>query len=226
VRHQPDRRALHHRRRGRPRCHRARRGAVRPPARMGRVADLPLLTEGKRPQGIPRLPWFSGSAQQPGSVQMSRIGAAATDIAQLVDGARINGRVYSDPDVFELEMDRLFGRAWIILGHESRVPERGSYFLGRVGRAPVIVVRNDAGGVSVLHNRCAHRGPAVCARRTGRARNFVCPYHGWTYDLTGRLVSVPLKEDYGDAFPWEKRRLEPVARTAMYRGFIFASLAA
>jgi phenylpropionate dioxygenase-like ring-hydroxylating dioxygenase large terminal subunit len=106
------------------------------------------------------------------------------------------------------------------------VPEPGSFMLGRMGRYPVIMVRGQDGVVRVLHNRCAHRGPAVCAQRKGQTKLFICPYHAWTYELDGRLRSQPLREEYGASFPRDERGLKPVARVASYRGFIFASLSA
>jgi phenylpropionate dioxygenase-like ring-hydroxylating dioxygenase large terminal subunit len=142
----------------------------------------------------------------------------------LFDGTLLDKKVYTDPAVFDLEMERLFARTWILLGHESQVPEPGSYFLGRIARFPVIVVRGKDGQVRVLHNRCAHRGPAVCSQRAGRTQLFICPYHAWTYELDGRLRSMPLREEYGPGFPREQRGLAEVARVALYRGFIFASV--
>ena len=144
-------------------------------------------------------------------------------VSALLDGPHINRAVYTDPGVFELEMQRLFGRAWLVLGHESQIPEPGRYFLSRVGRIPVIVVRDGNGAVRVLQNRCAHRGPAVCVQRAGQVSRFVCPYHAWTYSLNGDLLSVPLKDDYGPDFEWARRGLQPLARVETYRGFIFAS---
>jgi phenylpropionate dioxygenase-like ring-hydroxylating dioxygenase large terminal subunit len=145
---------------------------------------------------------------------------------RLFNGTQLDKRVYTDPAIFDLEMERLFGRTWILLGHECQVPEPGSYFLARLARFPLIVVRGKDGVVRVLHNRCAHRGPAVCAQRTGRAQLFVCPYHAWTYELDGRLRSMPLREEYGPEF-WDGRPgLAEVARVATYRGFVFASLSA
>jgi len=146
--------------------------------------------------------------------------------AALFDGAQLDARAYSDPGIFDLEMERLFERAWILLGHECQVPDAGSFFLGRIGRYPLIVVRDQAGVVRVLHNRCAHRGPAVCTHRTGRTQLFVCPYHAWSYELDGRLRSMPLREEYGATFPREQRGLAPIGRVALYRGFIFGRLAA
>ena len=142
---------------------------------------------------------------------------------ELFNGTQVDKRVYTDPAVFDLEMERLFARTWLLLGHESQVPEPGSYFLARIARYPVIVVRGKDSVVRVLHNRCAHRGPAVCSQRTGRAQVFVCPYHAWTYELDGRLRSMPLRDEYAPEIR-EQRGLAEVARVATYRGFIFASV--
>ncbi len=150
--------------------------------------------------------------------------AANEQLAMLVQPDRVHRAVYSDPALFELEMERIFGRAWLMLGHESQVKRPGDYFTTRMGREPVIVVRKDAREIDVLVNRCAHRGSMVCAEGRGNTERFVCPYHGWSYDRGGQLKAVPLASSFPQG-KLDELRLKAVPRVAVYRGFIFASLA-
>ncbi|HEX7052372.1 MAG TPA: Rieske 2Fe-2S domain-containing protein [Burkholderiales bacterium] len=150
--------------------------------------------------------------------------AANEQLAMLVQPDRVHRSLYADPAIFELEMERLFGRAWLVLGHESQVRAPGDYFTTRMGREPVIVARHDDGSVRVLINRCAHRGAMVCAEGRGSAERFVCPYHGWSYDRAGALKAVPFASGYPAQAPGPLG-LKPVPRVRSYRGFLFASLA-
>src|SRR5258706_10764672 len=145
-------------------------------------------------------------------------------LAMLVQPDRVHRSVYADAAIFELEMERIFGRAWLVLGHESQVVAAGDYFTTRMGREPVIVVRQEDGALRVLVNRCAHRGATVCAEGRGRTERFVCPYHGWSYDRGGRLAAVTFESGY-ERGKLSGLGLKQVPRVALYRGFIFASLA-
>ncbi len=151
--------------------------------------------------------------------------AANEQLAMLVQPDRVHRSVYADPAIFELELERIFGRAWLVLGHESQVRSAGDYFTTRMGREPIVVVRKDDGRIGALINRCAHRGSLVCAEGRGNLERFVCPYHGWSYDRAGELKAVPFASGYA-INTVENLKLKAVPRVALYRGFIFASLAA
>ena len=152
---------------------------------------------------------------------------AAAIAASIRDGM-IPAHVYSDPDVFELERDRLFGSAWVFLAHESEVPSPGDYVVRRVLDDSFVVVRDEAGVVRVHFNICLHRGMQVCRAEVGNASHFRCPYHGWSYRNDGRLAGLPFHQDaYGgdDGLPRADHRLLPAPRVDTVDGLIFASLA-
>lgn len=148
----------------------------------------------------------------------------ADEIARLIEPGRVHRRVYTDPDLFELEMERMFGRAWLFVGHTSQVPNPGDYFTTDLGRQPVFMVRHRDGKVHVLLNRCTHRGPKVVNERCGNAKRLVCCYHGWTFDTDGTLLGVPVPEGNSACFDQSKLSLASAPRVGIYRGFVFASL--
>ena len=152
----------------------------------------------------------------------------------VTDGARplvslergeIDRRIFSDPDIFEEEMRHIFGRSWLFLCHGSQIPKRGDFFEAPMGRDNVLVVRQRDGGIKGLLNTCAHRGNAVCRAEEGNAKNFMCTYHGWTYDIAGKLVGVPgLDELYHNDLDVSANGLREVAQQEVYKGFVFATL--
>src|SRR3984957_14325555 len=151
---------------------------------------------------------------------------AAEDITGLVEPGRVHRRVYADPDIFELEMERIFGRAWLFVGHASQVAKPGDHITTELGRQPVIMARHHDGSVQVLLNRCSHRGAKVVNERRGHGARLTCCYHGWSYDTDGRLLTVPVAEGCAADFDKEAFGLARAARTGEYRGFVFASLSA
>jgi benzoate/toluate 1,2-dioxygenase subunit alpha len=146
-------------------------------------------------------------------------------VAKLVEPGRVHRNVYTDPDIFELEMERIFGRAWLFVGHASQVPQPGDYITTELGRQPVIMVRHRDGSVHVLLNRCTHRGAKVVNDRTGNAARLTCCYHGWSYETDGRLATVPVPEGCAADFDKAAFGLARAPRVGEYRGFLFASLA-
>lgn len=146
----------------------------------------------------------------------------------LVEADRVHRDVYIDAEVFQLEMERLWARTWIYVGHESQVPQPGDYITADISAKPVILVRHTDGKVRVLMNRCAHKGTKVVGDLAGNTgKTFRCPYHAWTYRTDGSLLQVPLKGGYEGTRVYETeagRGLAPVTHET-YRGFVFARLA-
>lgn len=146
------------------------------------------------------------------------------DVDALVKEDRVHRLVYVEPTIFDLEMDRIFGKTWVFVVHESEVPNPGDFKTVYVGRVPVVVVRDEGGQIHVLVNRCRHRGAIVCREEYGNTSTFRCPYHGWTYGQRGELVLVPGYPFYGPEFDLSEFGLVSAPRVASYRGFVWASL--
>ena len=143
-------------------------------------------------------------------------------VGALVEPDRVHTSLYTDPLIFDDEMEKIFRNTWVWVAHVSEVPEVGSYKTHWVGKEPVIVVRDRKKQVRVLLNRCRHRAATVCEHKKGKAVTFVCPYHGWSYALDGSLRGVPHPESYGDIL--DKAELPLVnLRVEQYAGMVFAT---
>ena len=144
-------------------------------------------------------------------------------------GARVPYQVFSDPDVYAREQERLFrGPVWNYVGLEAEVAEPGDFKSTFVGDTPVVVTRDEEGGLHAFVNRCAHRGALVCREPTGNRATHTCIYHQWSYDLKGDLIGVPFKKGigpirgYGADFDLARHGLHTL-RVAAYAGLIFAT---
>jgi len=137
----------------------------------------------------------------------------------------VSSRAYTDPAIFDRELQRIFENGWCYVAHESEIEEPGDFRTAAVGRIPVIVSRGDDGGVYVNINACRHRGTAVCHEERGNTRFFVCPYHGWSYRRDGSLHKVSARSNFPEDWGHDIEGLVPAARTANFRGLIFASFA-
>ena len=145
-------------------------------------------------------------------------------LLSLVEEDRVHRDLYIDPEVFQLEMERLWSRTWIYVGHTSQVPQAGDFITVDIAAKPLILVRQTDGSVRVLMNRCAHKGTKLVydfAGNTGKTLR--CPYHAWTYRLDGTLLNIPLKQGY-DGTGLRETGLAAVTHE-VYRGFVFARLA-
>src|SRR5258706_10680810 len=150
-----------------------------------------------------------------------------SDFLEMVDYEKglVDRKMFSDQEIYDLEMEKIFARAWNFMAHESQIPRPGDFFQTYIGEDRVIVVRDKEGNPQVLLNTCRHRGNAVCRAEEGHATSFMCTYHGWTYDLQGRLVGVPgFKDYYHEDLNREEWGLVKAAQVDTYEGFIFATL--
>jgi len=144
--------------------------------------------------------------------------------AELVKADEVHRRLFTDPAIFEEELHRIFGRAWVFVGHESEVPNPGDYKTDRIARQPIVMTRHTDGKVHVLYNTCRHRGATVCQAPQGNATSLRCIYHGWSYNNAGELVGVPLRHAFSSDFDPADYGLVPLPRVSSYQGFVFASL--
>ena len=128
---------------------------------------------------------------------------------------------YIDPDFFRLDLELVWYRDWLFVGHDCEIAKPGAFFTVQVGDYPVVIVRGRDGRIRALHNSCRHRGSRVCNTERGTAARLVCPYHQWTYDLDGSLVFA---RQMADGFCKEDFGLKPVACESV-AGYIFICLA-
>ena len=112
---------------------------------------------------------------------------------------RANRSIFTDEDIFELEMKHIFEGNWVYLAHESQLPNPGDYFTTYIGRQPVVITRDRDGELHCLINACAHRGAMICRRKTDNRSTLTCPFHGWTFRNDGTLLKV--KDPDGAGYP-------------------------
>ena len=141
--------------------------------------------------------------------------------------------IYTSQAVYEREVERIFhGRSWNYVALEAEIPKPGDYVRSYVGPTPVIVARESDRGVHVFENRCAHRGVEFCRKPRGNTKKFVCPYHQWTYDLSGNLQGIPFKRgvkgDKESGMPLDFKNEEHGLRklcVQVLHGVVFATFA-
>ncbi len=139
---------------------------------------------------------------------------------------KIDRRIFIDQAIYDEEMAKIFGRAWLMIGHESLVPQVNDFFHTYMGEDPVILTRDSQGQLHALLNMCRHRGNRVVRCDDGNARRFMCTYHGWTYANDGTLEYVPGEsEAYYNALDRASLGLIE-ARVDTYAGIVFATWAA
>ena len=149
-----------------------------------------------------------------------------TKIADLInlETREVSMRLLSDHEVYKIEMERIFGKTWLLLGHETEVPDSGDYVVRDMGEDQVIVSRDRKGDVHVLLNVCPHRGMRVCMAEVGNAQMHRCVYHGWAFRPDGSFMGAPIEREqmHGNIFAKEDLGLKK-ARVQLYGGLIFAT---
>jgi benzoate/toluate 1,2-dioxygenase alpha subunit len=135
--------------------------------------------------------------------------------------------MFTDPELFDLEMKHIFEGNWIYLAHESQIPNKNDFFTGYMGRQPIFITRNKDDELNCFINACSHRGAMLCRTKKGNKSVMTCPFHGWSFNNSGKLIKVKDATDagYPSSFNCDgSHNLKKVARFESYRGFLFGSI--
>lgn len=136
---------------------------------------------------------------------------------------RLARTLFTDRELFDLEMELIFEKQWIFACHESQIPQPHDFITLQAGRQPMIITRDGKGELHALSNTCQHRGTTLTRVGHGNQSTFTCPFHAWCYKSDGKLAKVKGPAEYGSDFDKQQLGLKP-ARIASYRGFVFISL--
>jgi phenylpropionate dioxygenase-like ring-hydroxylating dioxygenase large terminal subunit len=143
------------------------------------------------------------------------------------DKGTVSRELYVNEDVFQQELEQIFGRCWLFIGHESQVPNPGDFTITRMGTEEVLVVRDRKDKqIRAFLNSCRHRGEKVCRYDQGNALVFTCPFHAWTYDSAGRLVGaagINTPASYAGALDRNEWGLVEVGKFKNYHGTLWAT---
>jgi ethylbenzene dioxygenase alpha subunit len=165
--------------------------------------------------------------EKPINFKPPRQKAALDDLDQYVNMAegRMSRKVFWERDIYEQELEKIFARVWLFLGHVSQIPKAGDYVTTSMGEDDVLVVRQKDGAIKAFLNTCPHRGNRVCFSEVGNARGFICNYHGWSFGIDGALRGMHESGAYeASGFDKSQHGLHEVAQVDSYKGLIFGTL--
>ena len=146
---------------------------------------------------------------------------AETAAVPLARAKALAAELYHDPEIHQLELDRIFKKGWLCAGIASEIPKAGDYLSYSIAEQPIFVIRGKDGALRSFSSVCLHR-MMMLVEGSGNCRRLVCPYHGWTYDETGRLIGAG-HMDQSDVFNKADYRL-PEIRTEIWEGWIYVTL--
>lgn len=134
-------------------------------------------------------------------------------------GFSLGSYLYRSHIGYERELDRIVYKSWLYAGHVSQIPDTGDYFLYEIGEDSIIISRDPAGVIHALMNVCRHRGSRVCEDLKGNRKTFVCPYHGWVYNMDGSMRAARHMDAKADFDPADHGLKH--ARIVEFEGLIF-----
>ena len=147
-----------------------------------------------------------------------------SDILKLINSQKENFPLdqtfYVNKKIFELDLETFFFNQWIFVGHISRIPKKGDYFLFSIGNESIIIIRENEDKVNCLFNVCRHRGSHICLEDEGRVRKLICPYHAWGYDLRGNLINAKMMDENFKAEDWSLKK----CHSRVFEGLVFINL--
>jgi phenylpropionate dioxygenase-like ring-hydroxylating dioxygenase large terminal subunit len=157
-------------------------------------------------------------------MELDRVSIGDVDVTrqELIHARHLPGGIYASPEVFEKELQEYFYKDWLFMGRVEQFPNAGDYEARRILDRPIIIARDKDGALGAYYNMCQHRGVEVTEGK-GNVRHFKCPYHGWTYDLSGKLIGAAYMKE-ADGFDPATCRL-PRVHLETWRGNIFISFA-
>ena len=152
------------------------------------------------------------------------IGMNNTDLKKLIGKQKPNypldQEFYVNDHIFDLDIKNIFSKQWVFVGHISRIPNHGDYFLFNIAKESIIIVRDKDNLIHAHYNVCRHRGSQICLENEGNSKALICPYHAWTYNLDGSLRGARLMEKDFDKNQWSLHK----CNLRIFEGLIFINL--
>ena len=156
--------------------------------------------------------------------QAAHVDQILSAVADGLPRGLIPSRIFNDPELHAAELERVFGKAWLFVGHESEIPKPGDFATRFLGNDSFIFIRGDDAKIRVLLNHCRHRGTEVCRQDHGNSKLLFCAYHGWSYKNTGEIAGLP---GAAEAYPTFDRAAWGLLQAPLVdsiHGLVFASL--